>query len=500
MKAVKLFLSASLLAFVFFSCDNRQDDSNDVPTIEKKVTLTQEEFLSIAFDNPKELSEQDIQFVIKMFEITLNKEILVKNNLVNASYNAKEKYYLSLDGKKRFASKSEANSSEIVPIYRYDLIQNTDTGFVFVSADERFPSVLAYVPKGDLNKKDDASVFAGIEMMLELSEESLLNNIKYFNHLKDSLRDHTLEKISKELEINVSEVAYNKVRDNLIVEGKPATKSIVIPQLSGTLGQIGPLVTTKWGQGQPYNYQIAEGCDEFIMGTDYVSHYPAGCLVTAAAQVLAHIQPAMQVTRVNGQSVTINWSQLKQTPSIEPGWSYFSGVPASEQNRIDMVSGLIKHIFNGTSTTPNCDGSSTVLNSMWTCLNSKISMGSSASGMNVTTVKSSLDAMKIVLAGGVRNKGTANAGSHAWIIDGYAICIKGVNTVISASSNVSTKELVNNYDLFLHANMGWEGTGDGYYYVNSNLTITFDPNVNLNNDGNYNYNSDFWFRPNLTSK
>jgi hypothetical protein len=488
-----MFLSASLFVFVLFSCKNNGEYDSNVNTIDRKVSLTREEFISIAYDNPKELSKREVQFIIMMFEITLEKEILAKENVDNISlYEAKEKYYLSLDGN-RFISKSDAisnlSSNEAIPIYRCDLIQKSDTGFVFVSADERFPCVLAYVPKGNLNKREMSSVYTGIDIMLELSEKSLLNNIAYFNHLKDSLRERTLEKISKELEISVSDATFDKVRDYLTVEGKPATKSSIIPRLSGLMGQINPLITTQWAQQQPYNYQLNTGCDELVMG-NYVSHYPAGCLVTAAAQVIAHIEPSMQVTRVNGQTVTINWAQLKQTPSLLPGW-FYTNVPTDIQNRIDMVSGLIKVIFTGSSTIQGCEGSSTNVANMLTYLNTKISTGEYTSGLNVTTVKSSLDAMKVVIAGGRNSSGTTGKDSHAWILDGYAICSKVSNTT---NTSDTIKALVQNYDLFLHANMGWSGTGDGYYFVNSNLVVTFDTG-----DG-YHYDSNFWFIPNLTSK
>jgi hypothetical protein len=162
MKKIKLFVSASLLAFVFFSCKNGgQDEPDYVRTTDKKVSLTQEEFMSIAYDNPKELSEHQVQLIIRMFEVTLEKEILAKGNADDMLYEAKDKYYLDLDGN-RVISKSDASSSssETVPVYRYDMVQKNDTGFVFVSADERFPCVLAYVPKGNFNKKDMSSVYA----------------------------------------------------------------------------------------------------------------------------------------------------------------------------------------------------------------------------------------------------------------------------------------------------------------------------------------------------
>jgi hypothetical protein len=491
----KLFLSTSLLAFVFFSCKNN-GQNGDVSLIEKKAMLTQEEFISIAYDNPKELSPKEIQAVIMMFEINLNKEILLSKDKPLSSYEAKEKYYLTLDGNKQIVSKSDVYPYKTipdgtVPVYKYDMIQSKDTGFVYVSADERFPCVLAYVPKGNSNKKNISSVYTGMDIMLELSEKSLLNNIAYFNHLKDSLRESTLEKISIELDISISDAVYDKIRDYLIVEGEPAAKATTIPQLSGVLGCIVPLITTKWDQQQPYNYQLNAGCNEPVM-PPYVSHYPAGCLVTAAAQVIAHIEPNMQVSKVDGGTITINWTQLKQTPFLLFGWS--SDITTNELERIDMASGLFKDIFNGSSTIQGCDGSITNITNMRNYLNTKISTGAYTTGMNITTVKSSLDAMKIVLAGGENNTSpTTTKDSHAWILDGYAICTKGTNTVNSSSA--ATKALVNNYDLFLHANMGCSGTGDGYYYVNSNLTITFDAGYD---DESNKYS--FWFIPNLTNK
>lgn len=67
----------------------------------------------------------------------------------------------------------------------------------------------------------------------------------------------------------------------------------------------------------------------------------------------------------------------------------------------------------------------------------------------------------------------AEKGSHAWVIDGYAICTK------------TSREILRNNDLYFHANMGWDGTDNGFYKVNADASTDFETTL-----GTYNIN--FW--------
>ena len=67
----------------------------------------------------------------------------------------------------------------------------------------------------------------------------------------------------------------------------------------------------------------------------------------------------------------------------------------------------------------------------------------------------------------------AEKGSHAWVIDGYAICTK------------TSREILRNNDLYFHANMGWGGPDNGFYKVNADASTDFETTL-----GTYNIN--FW--------
>lgn len=61
-------------------------------------------------------------------------------------------------------------------------------------------------------------------------------------------------------------------------------------------GKIGPLTTTQWDQVSPYNLYADPTTgtnDEGAFDFRYDNRYPAGCVVTAMAQIAAYLKPSM---------------------------------------------------------------------------------------------------------------------------------------------------------------------------------------------------------------
>lgn len=447
-----------VVSLFLLSCKKSKDADLSIDNPKSSMLeLSPAEYVSVAYDNPKELTLEEVKQLIQ--EYPLKSKPNTKGSDI-FHYDISDKYYLNKDGDMESASSSittKGSNEDKIPVYKVSLSGNGSTGSALVCADERAPLVLAYMPLNDLK-----SEILRENLMYESSMKFVVNRITFINHLRDSLRVKTLNKlhghIGKLPDHNISAFLKDKIK----VRSNPATKSPVESYLpSQVISQVGPLATTIWDQEGVSNQLIgaADGC----------TNAPAGCLVIAGAQVLARLEPVLPIvvgTRPSGPLFPIvgptlpvyqnvNWPYLKQ--------SSFIGFNDPEDKRV-MFSRMMRDIFYNTGTTPNCHGSGTQMQKMIDYLRRYISIDDKA-GFNVQQIKNSLDNSNVVIGAGSRISGTEKI-RHAWVIDGYAICEK-----ISGST---PGDLVHQYDLYLHANMGWGGMESGWFLVGADWNLSFD--------------------------
>lgn len=449
LKTIAMYLAGMAITICLYSCQKNFDDLA-YKLDGKLVGISADEYLSVVYDDPRELTVEEIE------KIAVNYPLLKKPGTkgLNSKINKIERYYL--DGKGISQSPSEVVrtkglSENSIPLYNVEINVGGKFSTVLLSADERIPGVLSYKDGG--NSKDAEN------LMLENAKSYLRQRIKYLNHLKDSLRTKTLIKLQSQLgrlpSRDLATFIKNKIK---ITDALPKTKSLVEYYLWGqVLTQVGPFATTEWEQDGVFKQGIpsANGC----------AQASAGCLVIAGAQVLATIEPPMSV--VTGTYVypptmelrfiteAVDWPYLKETPYIG------TNAPAQKKK---ITERLINHVFTQSYSTPLCDGSSTELPKMITFLRRYIDIDDPQT-FNVQQIKNSLDNSHNVLVTGIRQSGSQQIG-HAWVVDGYAICQKPGGT--------GTGDLVNQYDLYLHANMGWGGAETGWFLVGTDWNLSFD--------------------------
>jgi len=442
-----LFLSI----LVWSACNEKFDDpADDLNQQQELVSLSYDEYISIAYDTPGEISEEQILGLVDQFgEMGVQTRSATK-----VSVTINDKYYLKTgDG---ITTKSTDKGEGTIPVYRVNLGNGENKGMAFVVADVRFAKVMAYIPKVD----DTDFSQTGAEDMLALSESSVLFELERYNQIKDSLRNKTLEKIGKEL--NIEKVEFDDVKDLLTIQGEITTKAAPIDDIWDYGGpnilpvvqsELLPRTKTKWSQNIPYNRKLPLGrMWNEMFEEEYYDNVPAGCSVTAIAQIITVLQPRKSV---NG--VMMNWSYLTENPTIvEP--SYFS--EGDPQDKRDMVALLFQDIYDKTQTTSEVDdagyivGSSTSNDKTLEYLRSVLNVESGIRSWDCNRVLNSLKANKLVWCGGQRLKeGGEEKRSHAWIIDGYCIATYSIGI---------RKDWVLD---FFHANMGWAGTDDGYYLI-----------------------------------
>ena len=451
---MKKYLVLILLAVIVSSCqDEILNDSN--PVIENgNVNLSMDEAMSIANDNPTNLSEDEILAMVNDFSSSLGSK-------TRSAANPR----MSIVGSYRIggiisSKTTRGTTTDSIPVYEVCLQSGEKSGYALVSADSRSAGVLAYIENGNFEKKDST----GACLMLKLAEASTVSEINKIERLKVELREKTLKKVASCL--GKSTVTYEEIKDLIEVNG-----------VNG-----GAVLKTEWGQNNPYNLLLPKS---YNAKYHTETNYPMGCAITAGVQTLAAIAPSMTI-----DGTVIDWAFVTKKPKLNYN-SYFGG----DYEEAMMISKVVKHMYEGTNTTPNIDedfkygpyddpnipcvkSSTTSVSNLLNYLKKYVSCGTYynkyAPDPLLNTINANRQMPCVAIMGGTHTANEqAEKGSHAWVIDGYAICTK------------TSREILRNNDLYFHANMGWDGTDNGFYKVNADASTDFETTL-----GTYNIN--FW--------
>ena len=191
-----------LITSILISCTDKLENTevNNNPT--NQVVLTSNEYASIAYDNPKELSEDEITNVIYDFkrinsefkkQFITTKEDKPKISIIN-------KYYLT---NSRNHSRSADSIQINVPIFEVELTNNSGTkDMTIVCGDERAPKVLLFTE----NYQFSQPMNIDMRYLVEIAKLNILSDIKYIEKLKSEKRSSTLDKISQSLNISKEQI------------------------------------------------------------------------------------------------------------------------------------------------------------------------------------------------------------------------------------------------------------------------------------------------------
>lgn len=224
----------------------------------------------------------------------------------------------------------------------------------------------------------------------------------------------------------------------------------------------GPLVKTEWSQNSPYNLSLPVPNKPSTQ-----AHVYTGCAVTAACQLMTAIKPNLTL-----EGTVIDWDYLTETSTISTN---------APQRKLDMLGKLHKWVYNELDATPAYDiygyhnGTGVSANSQVWFYGNYFNHSENYNQYDPDVLLRSFNADRPSL---IRGQG------HAWILDGYIIAQKAVT-----SSSISSRAIiVQYYDMFWHANLGWGGTANGYYKLKLDTHVDFESgNYLFTTDGLYIY-------------
>lgn len=442
------------------SCSN--EISEDI-TSQKKIKLTQNEVLSISYDEAKDLEDKTLFNMVSSFA-ELQGGNATRSNA--ASFKIVKESFINKEGEfkeQEQATRAISNDDITSKICEIEFSNGSSIGRAVVSANANFPSIIAFIPQCS---NENMLKQTGASELLHASKASYLYNTIKMKELVDSLRLPTLEKVSKELKLPLDEISYEAIKDNIVItDAKPITRATAV-QIGDIEMQIlknksiFPLVKTNWGQDDPYNGWFATmGLQDWVRnGKDKnFTSVPAGCVNIAMAQMMTytHISrvPPITFPIPNGTGTFIpSWDRMSQTPKLDDKGA--GGVIDAQR--------LIVDLYQENKTTSKKDSEGVVIASDVTEENMLKTMNKyfkyqQKNAFNADMAWAALREKHLVLM---------LTSDHAFIISGILVTEKAT----------STRQLVKTNDVYWHANLGWANECTGFYQLDSNANTYFDAN------------------------
>lgn len=452
------YLSLGLFSFALFSCSNENlDELSD----QKMVKLTKNEVLSVSYDDAKELSENEVFNIVGAF---FNTETTCMTKGVSPSFKITKKTFINREGEfedKGIASKAVNIEDDITStINEVEFSYSSNRGLAVVATDAKLPSVIAFIP----NEGEGARERTGLKELLHASKASYLYKAIKTKELVDSLRQPTLEKISKELEIPINEISYERIKDNIILtDASAVTKTTAVQGPPAGIqklpSSIDPLVKTNWGQEDPYNASFyLKGKEDYIRTGNNGKVWgpvPVGCVNVAMAQMMGcaylKIMPPTFVIPNGGNATFVpNFPSMTQYPSI----TQLSG---SARFNVEYLL-LDLYIENNTTSKKAWDGAVTdsevTEDNMLRTMNKYFKFSPKANFNGDLAWASLRNGNPVLML----------TATHAFVLSGILITEKAHQT----------RQLVKTNDVYWYANLGWANEATGYYQLNGDANTYFE--------------------------
>ena len=490
---MKKLLFISLLATAaFYACTDKNDDIVQTDNIKVPVllTLTKEEYQSIAFDQISEISEDEIfSMVTDFYNMKLKKG--KTRNVSDLKLEIKSKNYLGQNTGQISTRSTNSETGETVPVYEIMVQEGEQGAYAVVSADNRAPGVIAFFDDFTTNPDDmyEALNNPNAKAILALTNNQLVVNVEKVETLRNEMRVNTIEKICKELEMPIEDYAFEKIADKLDVEGAHITRNhegIKYPEAQ-VIVEKGPFCKIKWDQYEPYNRSMPAGkvVKWLSMDSGFLvdGNYPVGCVTVACMNIHA----CLETPYVGGYKINWNWIKTNKD-GIEFFVATASQPVRTPEDIYTNVGLALRQMYTDLNSFPLYGNFTDALGVTHTVVSATASYNGESyirTNFNYThnqkfdpdITLASLNAEKpIYLSGKVYGDNPGKPGvinwngeGHAFIIDGYIITQKSSDSTRSINTRAN---IVQFYDMFWHVNLGWKANSSAYFKLDSDATCT----------------------------
>lgn len=467
MKNLHYLFISTIVVFSVFSCSKFIERTNvDSKSLESTNEITAQEF--------KALSIQKRGSIVSVAE-SKNKVLTYLKNFISYSPSTKrneipliETIWVKFN---KLSSLTKVNNQSFtvdsIPVY---IFSNQDReGYTVISGDRRLPYVFAHSSNGEFSSSSNP----GTTIFYKLLPYFIEKEINKYELIHDSLYKSAIAKISNKLKISTK----SPVLDPNMLYYTEETYSDWVDSRN-----IGPLVSTKWGQEYPYNQLL----DTIYCSGLYVKPH-TGCVAVAISQLFAyHKYPS------SFQNYSFNWVDMTSSP-------YANNLTLTFQNQI---ASLMKVVGSAVNMNYTCASSGSTILYAYNGLSVFGYTSDNYCNYNLSSIIESLNESRPVY---IRGYSISTNTGHAWVLDGIKtqkqdvveriyVYIGDPNTMPSYPFDQQEWELFyyNNYENivdYVWCNYGWNGTDDGLYlsgiYSISNSLYDYEmqiiPNIRIDN-------------------
>ncbi len=298
------------------------------------------------------------------------------------------------------------NNEPLIYVCQYDSV-----GFVIISGSKKDTPILGYSETGAFDFDSTSTDYEAIADWI-------------------NIRKNRVEELKNDTSISVSEDI------DVYWDAMMPTDDEDEEEYTSTGEEVGPLMSTKWGQGCGYN-ALLDDCDG---NTTLCNKVLAGCVAVAVAQVMKYWE----------YPDDYDWSEMP----------YSSGTTETATLMRDLGADL--------DMTYTCTASSAYTSDVPDLLVSYgYSSNVSYTSYSTSTLLTELKNGRPVILRGV----DTSEGGHAWVCDGYT------RTKYTTIHNPDTKYeySVSTYTSpYLHMNWGWKGSYNGWFLYNDFTPSKYD--------------------------
>lgn len=463
----KTFLLKLFFPLFLVGCNNVFEDKveeNNESSPYPKIVLSSGEWMSIAYDDPKEVSEDDIINIIDNFirQEYVGTKCQTRSGMHISALNKTKKYNLT-EKMSLPATRSGENSTYAIdcPVSEYEFELDGEKHRAVVSIDERYPKVLALLKVDESGETDHPSFCDGMpekdasEIMLNLSYEAVYKHLCEIEAIRDSLRDKTLLMISQKLKEPIQNISFVKIKNYIYTDDNelPTTRAMAIDfPTDQILSGCWPLIEVTWfGDFNP----VASGYMPYFYDTNRVPPWDG---VTAIIHILTVVRPSIIIPAKSYEghgyksSMSIDWNLLTETEYL---------LPSDSERKREMAGRLYRLInddlglkFAATSDT-GChitNGITNYIPSNFLKTLQKYIACNGVSSYNFNTIINSLGKARPIFI-------NSNEWGDKFVIDGY----------------FKTRSTLGTNSTYLHLKFGgYNNRHGGYYLVNADSSLDID--------------------------
>lgn len=440
MKKLKKIVLALVTAMSLFGCKNQLENGKEnFPNYNKE---RRKELAELAVIGNYSLSEDEV--TSNLLSFLSGKEDLSRA-AVTEQYSIKkiDSETISLANVQIAENRSASlEKYDDVDFYLYQISGTNDEnlGYAVLTNDRRIGEIVSITDNSEFHS--DISKVPFMQMFCLQLENYIEETAEIWN----SLTDDDLEEARS---------AYS---------GIGASGNYTYSNWKYNSGNISNILTTKWGQGNPYNAGIAAA-----KGDNYLT----GCGATAVAQVMAfHEYPKVCSDTIKNElnskwSAASSWNGIYDWNAIK---EYENGYYLSSAGKM-MLGAFMYQVAEGVQSSYGTSATSTYTSNYPPFLQSVGYSTDSIQGYSFESIYNSINNDCPVVITGAAKKHIGEhrflwwtwetddgySEGHAWVVDGYCN-MRCTATNINDSNDVQT--FTSNY---VHCNLGWSGLDNGYY-------------------------------------